>query len=127
LAHFQVARCLEIERDVKALRKKYRHAEDDLRGAERLLENGKELRHVEEYPGFGKRDIYKARYVNRDLGNKGLSSGYRIVYEMCNREDGITCYIIIHVYGKKGSADEKDIKREVNKRIRSSAYPAVTS
>ena len=125
--HFQVTRCLKIEKDVKALRKKYRHAEDDLRGAERLLENGKELRHVEEYPGFGNKEIYKARYVNQDLGNQGLSSGYRIVYEMCNRENSIMCYIIIHVYCKKGGPDEKDIKREVNKRIRSSAYPAVTS
>ena len=125
--NFKVIRCQKIRRDIKALRKKYRHADDDLRGAERLLEKGKALRHVEEYPGFGSKEIYKARYVNRDLGNQGLSSGYRIVYEMCNRENGITCYIIIHVYCKKGGPDEKDIKREVNKRIRSSAYPAATS
>ena len=125
--HLQVIRCPEIEKDIKALRKKYRHAEDDLRAAERLLENGRQLPHAERYSGFGTRTISKARFVNQDLGNQGLSSGYRIVYEMCNRENSITCYIIIHVYCKKGGPDEKDIKREVNKRIRSSAYPAATS
>jgi len=127
LSHFQVARCPEIKRDIKALRKKYRHAEDDLRAAERLLENGKELRHVDKYSGFGSKEVYKARYINQDLGNKGLSSGYRIVYEMYNMGNGITCYIIIHVYGKKGSADEKDVKREVSRRIKDSAYPVATS
>lgn len=111
---------------MKALRR-YRHAEDDLRAAERLLENGKELRHIEEYPGFGSKEIYKARYINQDLGNQGLSSGYRIVYEKVNKENGAARYVIISVYCKKGSPHERDIKREVNKRIRNSAYPVVTS
>ena len=125
--HLQVIRCPEIAKDIKALRKKHRHAEDDLRAAERLLENGKSLRHVDPYPGFGTKQVYKARYVNRDLGNQGLSSGYRIVYEMLDRENGVLCFIIIYVYSKKDDHDEKDIKREVNKRIKSSAYPIVAS
>ena len=125
--NFKVIRCPEIERDIKALRKKYRHAEDDLRGAQRLLEKGKQLRHVDPYPGFGTRQVYKARNVNRDLGAQGLSSGYRIVYEIVDKDAGARCFIIIYAYSKKGSSDGKDIKREVNKRIRSSAYPAATS
>ena len=125
--HLQVIRCPEIEKDIKALRKKYRHAEDDLRAVERLLENGIPLQHVDPYPGFKTKQIYKARYVNQDLGTKGLSSGYRIVYETLGRESGVTCFIIIYVYSKKGEPDEKDIKREVNKRIRSNAYPGVAS
>ena len=125
--YFRVIRCSEIKKDIKALRKKYRHAEDDLRAAERLLENGKPLRHVDLYPGFGTKQVYKARYVNQDLGIKGLSSGYRMVYQLINDDTGATCFIIIHVYSKKGDTDEKDIKREVNKRIRSNAYPVVAS
>lgn len=125
--HLQVIRCPEIVKDIKALRKKHRHAEDDLRAAERLLQSGKQLRHVERYPSFGNKQVYKARYVNQDLGNQGLSSGYRIVYEMSNRENGATCFIIIYVYSKKGGPDEKDIRREVSNRIRNSAYPVVTS
>ncbi len=125
--HSQVIRCSEIERDIKALRKKYPHAEDDLRAAERLLENGKPLRHVDPYPGFGTKQVYKARYVNQDLGTKGLSSGYRIVYGVVDDDSGVRCFIIIYVYSKKGDTDEKDIKREVNKRIRSNAYPVVAS
>jgi hypothetical protein len=122
-----VIRCPDIKKDIKALRKKYLHAEDDLCAAERLLENGKELRHVKKYGGFGSKEIYKARYVNQDLGNQGLSSGYRIVYEMSKITDSDMCYIIIHVYCKKGGPKEKDIKREVNKRIKSSAYPLIAS
>lgn len=125
--YFRVIRCPEIERDIKALRKRYPHAEDDLRAAERLLENGKPLRHVAPYPGFGSKQVYKARYVNQDLGTKGLSSGYRIVYEVVGKDVGARYFIIIHVYSKKGEPDEKDIKREVNKRIRNSAYPVVAS
>ena len=124
--HFQVIRCLEIERDIKALRKKYRHAEDDLRAAERLLENGKPLRYVYPYPDFGIKQVYKARYVNKDLGTKGLSSGYRIVYEVIDG-GGVRCFIIIYVYSKKGGTDEKGIKREVSKRMGSDAYPVVAS
>ncbi len=123
----EVIRCLEIERDIKALRKKYRHAEDDLRAAERLLENSKPLRHVDPYPGFGTKQVYKARYVNQNLGTKGLSSGYRIVYEVISDESGVTSFIIIYAYSKKGDTNENDIRREVNKRIRSDAYPVVTS
>lgn len=123
----EVIRCPEIERDVKALRKKYRHAEDDLRAAERLLGNGKPLRHIDPYPSFGSKQVYKARYVNQDLGTKGLSSGYRIVYEVIGGDRGVRCFIIIYVYSKKGGIDEEDIRREVNKRLRSGTYPVVTS
>jgi len=125
--NFKVVRCQEIERDIKALRKKYRYAEGDLRAAERLLENGKPLRHVNSYPGFGIRQVYKARYVNQDLGPKGLSSGYRIVYEVIDNDSGVRCFIIIYVYSKKGGTDKEDVKREVNKRIKSDVYPVVTS
>jgi len=127
MVNFEVIRCPEIKGDIKALRKKYRRAEDDLRAAERLLENDKPLRHVDSYPGFGTKQVYKARYVNQDLGTKGLSSGYRVVYEVVDDDTGATCFIIIHVYSKKGDTNEKDIKREVNKRIRSNAYPVVAS
>lgn len=119
MVRFKVIRCSEIKKDAKALRKKYRHAEDDLRAAERLLENGKPLRHVNPYSGFGSKQVYKARYINQDLGTKGLSSGYRIVYEVIDDDASGTCYIIIYVYSKKGGTDEKDIKREVKKRISS--------
>ena len=125
--NFKVIRCQEIGRDIKALRKKYRHAEDDLRGAERLLEKGKPLRYVYPYPGFGIKQVYKARYINQDLGPKGLSSGYRIVYEVIDDGGGVRCFIIIYVYSKKGGTDEKGIKREVIKRMGSDGYPVVAS
>jgi len=125
--HLEVIRCPEVEKDIKALRKRYPHAEGDLRAAERLLENGKLLRHVNPYPGFGIRQVYKARYVNQDLGTKGLSSGYRIVYEVIDNDGGVRCFIIIYAYSKKGGTDEEDVKREVNKRIKSDVYPVITS
>lgn len=127
MVNFKVIRCQEIERDIKVLRKKSRHAEDDLHGAERLLEKGKQLRHVDPYPGFGTRQVYKARYVNRDLGIQGLSSGYRIVYEIVDKDVDGRCFIIIYAYSKKGDSDEKDVRRKVNKRIGNNAYPVVTS
>ena len=127
MVNFKVIRCTEIERDIKALRRKYRHTEDDLRGVERLLEKGIPIPYTVRYPGFGPRKVSKTRVVNRDLGNQGSKSGYRILYEIVDREDGAMCYIIIYMYCKKGSPDERDIKREVNKRIRSSAYPVVAS
>lgn len=125
--HFKVIRCLEIERDVKALRKRYPHARDDLRAAERLLENGKTLRHVNQYPSFGSKRVYKARYINQDLDTKGLSSGYRIVYEVIGNGSGVICFVVIYVYSKKSDTSEKDVKREVNRRMRSDDYPVVTS
>ena len=93
--HLEVIRCPEVEKDIKALRKRYPHAEGDLRAAERLLENGKPLRHVDPYPGFGTKQVHKARYVNQDLGPKGLSSGYRLVYEVVRDERSVASFIII--------------------------------
>lgn len=127
MLRFTVIRCPEIEKDLKALRKRYPHAEDDLCAAERLLENGKPLRHINPYPGFGSKQVYKARYVNQDLGPKGLSSGYRIVYEVIDDDTSGTCFIIIYVYSKKGGVNEGDIKWEVNKRMRNEGYPVVAS
>ena len=127
MVSFEVIRCPEIERDIKALRKKYRHAEDDLRGAERLLEKGIQIPYTVSYPGFGTRKVNKTRVVNRDLGNEGSRSGYRILYEIVDKEDSVTYYIIIYIYCKKGSPDERDIRREANKRMGSDSYPMVAS
>lgn len=81
----RVIRHPNIESDIKALRK-FRTAKESLEAWERLFcaRGLHEMPGISPYPGFGEREIYKARAI--PLGeHRGKSGGYRIILERTDR------------------------------------------
>ncbi|MFA5800169.1 MAG: hypothetical protein WC840_04385 [Candidatus Peribacteraceae bacterium] len=67
---------------------------------------------INRYPGFGKREIYKARVV--PLGEKlGKSSGYRVIFE--RRGPAVFCILIFTRHGEY--KHEKDLANFIRSRL----------
>lgn len=115
----------QFEGDVKRLRKKYRSVEADVRHVQRLLERGVPLPQTSQYPGFGKRKIFKTRVINTDLGNKGKSGGYRMIYEEVVKDNGMVAIILVMIYAKNEFQKEYQLKNEITQRLSSPSYPCV--
>ena len=123
-----VAYCIrlpQIEKDLKALSKRFKSASNDLVHVERLLEVGYKLPQTDQYTGFGENhNIFKTRVINTNT-NKGKSSGYRLIYEEISnsREKQI---LLIFLYDKHTCNNEGKVRIEVKTRLHSPEYQTLT-
>jgi len=112
----------QLEADIKRLRKKFPAVELNLGYVERLLKAGKTLPQTYQYPGFHNRRVFKTRFINTSLGNKGKSGGYRLIYEEVGSEAG-NAIVLIMLYGKNEYQDEDKVKNEIRLRLNDPNYP----
>lgn len=102
-----------IAKDLKDLRR-YPKAAESLDAWERIFcaKGLRETPGINRYPGFGKREIYKARVV--PLGEKlGKSSGYRVIFE--RRGPAVFCILIFTRHGEY--KHEKDLANFIRSRL----------
>jgi mRNA-degrading endonuclease RelE of RelBE toxin-antitoxin system len=88
----------EFLKEVKRLRKKYRHIEADIKDFADQLEAGETL--GERLQGTKDYEIYKARVASRDM-QRGKSGGFRIIYYL---QTDIQIYMLT-VYAKTEKED----------------------
>jgi hypothetical protein len=111
----------QIEKDLKALNKKFRNANVHLIYAERLLEAGINIPETYPYPGFSeKHKIFKTRVLNTDIG-KGKSNGYRLIFEEFYKDNNKQ-FRLIYMYEKSEDNNESKIKAEILFRLHSPEY-----
>ncbi len=95
-------------RELKQLKKKYRHVRDDVEELVEQLQRG-------EKPGDLLQDVqegvYKVRLANRDA-QRGTRSGYRVIYYV-QLEESI---LLVFIYSKSDIADvsPNEIKRLID-------------
>lgn len=108
-----VTRHPSIAKDLKNLRR-YPQAEKSLDAWERIFcaRGLKETPGINRYPGFGEREIYKARVVA--LGEKsGKAGGYRVIFE--RRGGTIFCLLILTRHSEY--KHEKDLMNLIHARL----------
>lgn len=86
----------EFKRNLRQLAKKYRRIKDDIQPVLDELENGGKP--GDQIPGV-RYEVYKVRTRNSDSG-KGVSGGYRIVYQAVNE-----AIALITIYSKTEQED----------------------
>ncbi len=87
-----ISRHTDIDKDLRCL-KRFAAPEESLKAWERLfcLKGLRETPAIDSFPGFGPRQIFKARVVPL-RENIGKSKGYRVVFEMRSNDN---CLILV--------------------------------
>jgi mRNA-degrading endonuclease RelE of RelBE toxin-antitoxin system len=88
----------EFLRNLKDLRKKYRHIEDDVEDFAQSIKNGETP--GDRLQGTGDYVMYKARVASRDM-QRGKSGGFRVIYYLQTEDKTIA----ITIYAKTERAD----------------------
>ena len=114
----------QFEKDIKRLKKRYPSVQRHLRYAQRLLEAGTVLQQTKSYPGFGQHEMFKTRVINTDMGNRGKSGGYRLIYEQLGSGTD-KMIVLVMLYTKNEFSDENKIMNEIRSRLNSRAYPTL--
>lgn len=106
----------DLEKDFKKL-KKYPAPKESLESWERLfnLKGIRETPKIDRYPGFGEKEIYKARVVPIKE-NIGKSSGYGVIFQMIGNPENSNCKILFF-YRHEVYKSERDIIWMVKERI----------
>ena len=95
-----------FERDIKRLRKKFKHIRPDLQPLIEQLEHGQTP--GDQIQGVGLR-AYKVRVRNRDIA-RGKSGGYRLIYYIRT----VDSVVFVTMYAK---SEQEDVSIEAIKRI----------
>lgn len=105
----------EFKRDLKKLRRKYRHLEEDFERVKKVLRSrpahSNFVVRIENLGSDVKTPIYKlTKFRSLDLRGKGVKSGFRIIYAYECAENKITLIEIYHK-NKKENEDRDRIFR----------------
>lgn len=112
----KIVRHDELEKDFKKL-KKYPAPKESLESWERLfcLKGIKETPKVDRYPGFGEKEIYKARVVPMKE-NIGKYSGYRVIFQVIKNSENDS-YRILFFYRHEIYKNEREIILMIRERL----------
>jgi len=96
----------EFKRNVRALAKKYRHIQEDVKPVIEQIQRGKFI--GDQIQGLGY-TVFKVRIRNSDL-SRGKSGGYRVIYYLKTA----TAVILVTIYSK---TEQSDISAATIKKI----------
>ena len=109
----------QFDRDVKRLRRKHRHVEDDMLAVERLLsaKGQRDAFKAVLVPGMSERRVWKGRAHSRDL-KAGASGAFRVWW----LEASDNLIVLIYVYTHSDAPEEQRIHSEVRRRLSVNGY-----